>query len=235
MTEPRLESANQSKRAQKAEPPRCDIGSNSQRPAATTNAVVFWNVVADNSIAVVGGKSPQPGSVVTAMVQTAIYDAVNAICGLPFDPNAVMPDVQIPSTVDAAVAAAAHDVLIALYPAQSTALDQQYSAYLEAIPGHDEGKLNGIAVTTNEFAKVAIGMAATAERIRHKCRKELRRAQDKNHGVTLRTSVRRVNERDGEFSTTVRRLWHERPSQKLAVLREWRCRGAGRKAQCGGV
>ena len=37
--------------------------------------------VADNSIVVVGGKPPQAGSAETAIVQTAVYDAVNAICG----------------------------------------------------------------------------------------------------------------------------------------------------------
>jgi hypothetical protein len=47
---------------------------------------------------------------------------------------------------EALLAAAAHDVLVALYPAQVAALDQQYAAYLNAIPGHHEGKLNGIAV-----------------------------------------------------------------------------------------
>ena len=133
--------------AQRAQLPGCDIGRNSERPAASTNAVVFWNAVADNSIAVVGGKSPQAGSVDTAIVQTAVYDAVNAICGFPFAPYAVTPDVP-PSAkmAEAAVAAAAHDVLIALYPDQQADLDQEYVAYLNAIPGHHEGKLSGIAV-----------------------------------------------------------------------------------------
>jgi hypothetical protein len=43
--------------AQRAELPRCDIGWNSERPAASTNAVVFWNAVAHNSIVVVGGRA----------------------------------------------------------------------------------------------------------------------------------------------------------------------------------
>jgi hypothetical protein len=107
---------------------------------------VFWNAVADNSIAVVGGKPPQQGSVDAAIVQIAVYDAVNAICGYPFTPYAVKPDVQIPALPEAAVAAAVHNVLAALYPAQGAALDQQYAAYLDGIPGHHEGKLNGIAV-----------------------------------------------------------------------------------------
>jgi hypothetical protein len=132
--------------AQRAELPRCDTGRNSERPTVTRNAVVFWNAIADNSIAVVGGKSPQAGSVEIAIAQTAVYDAVNAICGFPFASYAVKPDVRVPAIAEAAVAAAAHDVLIALYPAQASSINQQYSAFLDAIPGHDEGKLNGIAV-----------------------------------------------------------------------------------------
>lgn len=124
----------------------CNTNRVSQAPAQTGNAVVFWNQVADNSIAVVGGKPPQQGSVDVAIVQVAVYDAVNAICGSPFTPYAVRPDVRRPALLEAAVAAAAHDVLIALYPAQAVELDQQYASYLDALPGHSEGKLNGIAV-----------------------------------------------------------------------------------------
>ena len=82
------------------------------------NAVVFWNAMADNSIGVVGGKSPQQGGIDNAIVQTAVYDAVNAICGYPFTPYAIKPDVRRPALPEAAVAAAAHDVLVALYPAK---------------------------------------------------------------------------------------------------------------------
>jgi len=133
---------------------RCDSGPESAHPAPTTNAVVFWNAVADNSIAVVGGKPPQQGSVDAAIVQIAVYDAVNAICGYPFTPYAVKPDVQVPALQEAAVAAAAHNVLAALYPAQGAALDQQYAAYLDGIPGHHEGKLNGIAVGQQTAASI---------------------------------------------------------------------------------
>ena len=110
------------------------------------NAVVFWNAMADNSIGAVGGKSPQQGGIDAAIVQIAVYDAVNAICGYPFTPYAVRPDVRRPAMPEAAVAAAAHDVLVALYPAQTAALDQQYAVYLSFIPGHREGILNGVAV-----------------------------------------------------------------------------------------
>ena len=124
----------------------CNTNRVSQAPAQTGNAVVFWNQVADNSIAVMGGKPPQQGSVDVAIIQVAVYDAVNAICGSPFTPYAVRPDVRRPALLEAAVAAAVHDVLIALYPAQAVELDQQYASYLDALPGHSEGKLNGIAV-----------------------------------------------------------------------------------------
>ena len=126
--------------------PRCDSGQRSEHPAPTTNAVVFWNAVADNSIAVVGGKSPQQGSIEIAIVQTAVYDAVNAICGYPFTAYAVKPDVPVPALTEAAVAAAAHDVLIALHPDQAAALDQQYADYLGTLQGSSKAKVNGIAV-----------------------------------------------------------------------------------------
>ena len=74
------------------------------------------------------------------MVQIAVYDAVNAICGYPFTAYAVKPEVQVPALPEAAVATAAHDVLVALYPAQTAALDQQYADYLGAIPGHRRRK-----------------------------------------------------------------------------------------------
>jgi hypothetical protein len=80
------------------------------------------------------------------MVQTAVYDAVNAICGYPYTAYAIEPEVRRPALPEAAVASAAHDVLISLYPAQAATLGQQYANYLASIPGHTEAKLNGIRV-----------------------------------------------------------------------------------------
>jgi hypothetical protein len=118
----------------------------SEHLVPASSAVLFWNAVADNSIAVVGGKPPQRASIEAAMVHVAIFDAVNAICGHRFTYYAIKPHVRVPALAEAAVAAAAHDVLVALYPAQAPALDQQYAAYLSFLPGHHEQKLNGIAV-----------------------------------------------------------------------------------------
>src|SRR5215468_8415383 len=111
----------------------------------SSNAVAFWNEVAGHSIAVLGGRGPPLASVEAAIVHTAIYDAVNAICGYPFTPYAVRPEVRRPALPEAAVAAAAHDVLVALYPAQQEDLDRTYVEFLEGIRGHHRSKLNGIA------------------------------------------------------------------------------------------
>jgi hypothetical protein len=122
----------------------CESDSSSNHGAAA-NAVVFWNEVAGRSIAQLGGKAPQLGLVDVAIVNTAVYDAVNAICGYRFTPYAATPEVRHPALPEAAVAAAAHDVLVALYPDQQAELDQKYAEFLDAIPDHHRAKLNGIA------------------------------------------------------------------------------------------
>src|SRR5215471_16144459 len=123
----------------------CESESSGDRRAAS-NAVVFWNEVADHSIADLGGQTPSLGSVETAIVHTAIYDAVNASCGYRFTSYAVTPEVRRPALPEAAVAAASHDVLVALYPDQQEELDGKYAEFLNAIRGHHRAKLNGIAV-----------------------------------------------------------------------------------------
>ena len=53
--------------------------------------------------------------------------------------------------------AAAHDVLVAMYPAQANVLDHQYAAYLGRISEHHEGRLNGIAVGQQTAASILAG------------------------------------------------------------------------------
>jgi hypothetical protein len=107
--------------------------------------VTYWNEVADHSIAVLGGKRPEQGLVEAAIVHTAVYDAVNAICGYPFTPYAVTPTSHRRASQEAAVAAAARDVLVALYPDQKDDLDQTYTAFLDGIPHDPWAKLSGVA------------------------------------------------------------------------------------------
>ena len=92
------------------------------------------------------------------MVHLAIYDAVNAIEGQPFEKYASAPHVTRPASADAAVAAAAHDVLVALFPAQAADLDAKYAASLGALPD-DAARANGVAVGQQAAAAILIARA----------------------------------------------------------------------------
>ena len=78
------------------------------------------------------------------MVHLAIYDAVNAIEGRPFQPYAVTPAVVFPASAEAATAAAAHDMLVAPFPGQQADLDAKYAVSLGAIPD-GPAKTDGIS------------------------------------------------------------------------------------------
>src|SRR6267154_1960365 len=93
------------------------------------DAVTDWNAIAMQTI-VNGG--PTHGSAVgfldNAIVQVAVYDAVEAITGR-FRPY----HIDIPGASGspaAAFAKAAHDVLVNRFPAQAASLDAIYHSYL---------------------------------------------------------------------------------------------------------
>jgi len=110
-----------------------------------TNMVLDWNAHAASAIVGVAGLRPERGLIRLAMVHIAIYDAVNAIDGYPFQAYAIHPTVISPASADAATATAAHDMLVALFPAQQADLDAKYAASLSTITDGPE-KVNGIAV-----------------------------------------------------------------------------------------
>jgi hypothetical protein len=120
-----------------------------------TDMVLDWNAHAANAIVGVAGQRPERGLIRLAMVHMAIYDAVNAIDGYPFQSYAVTPNVVSPASPEAATAAAAHDVLVALFPGQQADLYAKYSASLEEIPD-GPSKTNGISVGQ----QTAIGILA---------------------------------------------------------------------------
>ena len=109
------------------------------------DAVLDWNAHASNAIVGVAGMRPERGLIRLAMVHLAIYDAVNAIGGYPYEPYAVKPNVASPASPEAATAAAAHDILVALFSAQQSDLNGKYAAALAAIPD-GPAKTNGISV-----------------------------------------------------------------------------------------
>ncbi|MFF5077952.1 vanadium-dependent haloperoxidase [Actinoplanes sp. NPDC000266] len=98
------------------------------------NAVVTWNAHAQTAIYEVARQAPYVAPRSFAMVHGAVYDAVNAIAGTPYEPYLTAPRAHRTDSADAAVAAAAYTVLLDLFPAQSDALREQYDTALAAIP-----------------------------------------------------------------------------------------------------
>ncbi|HKT02391.1 MAG TPA: vanadium-dependent haloperoxidase [Rugosimonospora sp.] len=113
--------------------------------AATPNSVITWDINAQTAIWDVAQQQPQVQARSFAMVHGAIYDAVNAIAGKPYQPYLVAPPATGTESTDAAVATAAFQVLLSMFPAQQTALQTQYDQYLAGIPD-GTAKQGGISV-----------------------------------------------------------------------------------------
>lgn len=111
----------------------------------SANPVIVWDGYAQASIWDVAQQSPHQQGRSFSMVHGAVYDAVNAIAGTPYEPYLVAPRATGTESTGAAVAAAAHQVLLSLFPAQDTALQAQYDAYLDGIPD-GPAKRDGIAI-----------------------------------------------------------------------------------------
>jgi len=133
-----------------------------------TDMVLVWNA---NAVNVIGqpatntppglGQGPPLAALHVAMVQGAIYDAVNAIDGghAPY-----LPGLSAPSTASqaAAVAQAGHDVLFGITPAANTAvrdrIDTMLTASLALIdPG--QAKTDGIEVGADAAAAMLAARA----------------------------------------------------------------------------
>ncbi|TDD34081.1 phosphatase PAP2 family protein [Actinomadura sp. KC06] len=114
-------------------------------PDASSNAVITWDVHAQTAIYEVGRQSPTTATRSFAIVQGAVYDAVNAIAGTPYEPYLVAPRARRGDSTPAAVATAAYRVLLWLFPKQADSLRAQYRESLDAIPD-GRAKRGGIAV-----------------------------------------------------------------------------------------
>ena len=107
----------------------------------SADAVLRWNSIALDAVAAdyqVGITPEQAGPTATAralaIVQIAVYDAVNCI-DHEATPYALKRTMPIFSSVDAAVAEAAHDTLSALYPKQKATFDRALAVDLADEPG----------------------------------------------------------------------------------------------------
>jgi membrane-associated phospholipid phosphatase len=95
---------------------------------------------------------PTHSSRAMAIVQLAVYDAVNAIVGR-YPSYSGLPRAPSDTSPDAAVAQAAHDAIVALWPAQKAYFDQLLSADLNRLPA-GRAKYNGIDLGRRAAAAV---------------------------------------------------------------------------------
>jgi hypothetical protein len=123
-----------------------DIGRQSE--PSHGNAVTYWNAIATQAFAPSQGTNPMAQSRTLAILHASIHDALNAI-----DPRfqAYTPGLALApgASVDAAVAAAAREVLVRLVPDQASLLNQAYNGALATVP---EG--------TSKTAGIATGLAS---------------------------------------------------------------------------
>ena len=120
------------------------------------NAVTQWNAVATDAFVPSQGTNPMVQSRTLAIVHAAIHDAINAI-DRRYEPYTAGLAAAPGASVDAAVAAAARDVLVALLPEQAAMVEAAYTRALAGIP-------DGPAKT----AGIAVGQASAAASIQHR-------------------------------------------------------------------
>lgn len=122
---------------------------------ATSRRVLFWNAASIKAVELdhtppAAGENrvyleqpgPTYGSRAMAIVQLAVFDAINSVAGR-YPSYAGVPRAPMDTSPDAAVARAAHDAMAALWPAQKTRFDQWLADDLSGIPA-GRAKWNGI-------------------------------------------------------------------------------------------
>jgi hypothetical protein len=107
------------------------------------NVVTDWNNVWLDTVRATGG-GPCPISRAGAMVSVAVFEAANSI-DPQYQPYTAFVPVTQPADQTAAVAVAARDVLVHIYPDRQPIFDAALAATLAAIPV-GAAKTNGIAV-----------------------------------------------------------------------------------------
>src|SRR5262245_9718961 len=117
------------------------------------NVVTDWNALAITTVA--GDTVVNRQARDMAMVHGAMFDAMNAI-RTQFTPAFVSLEAPGYASREAAGAQAAHDVLLALFPAKAASLDAQLAASLAKIPD-DRGNGN-----QPKAEGIAVGQAAAA-------------------------------------------------------------------------
>jgi hypothetical protein len=124
--------------------------------APTENAVVHWSRIADAAISA-GPRPPASSTVLGAIVYGAMYDAVAAVEG-GLEPFATGVTAPPGASVDAAVAQAARDTLVARVKGQPAAVQVVEAAYADYMgfiadgPAKDGGRAVGAAAAAGMLA-----------------------------------------------------------------------------------
>jgi len=120
------------------------IGGGARAAHASGDAVTFWNETAITTSAAHFGRAAAVSPVDLAYVHLAIYDVVVALRG-GYQPYAVrVDDAPTGASLDAAIAAAAHRVLLTMFPTDQAYLDGRYALALNVVPD-GTAKTDGIA------------------------------------------------------------------------------------------
>ena len=140
-----------------------------QTEPVLANVLTDWN---EKTVAFVTPRMvPAAGLRVVAMVQVAMFDAINSI-DRRYRPYLV----QLPTTTtksrEAAAAAAAAAVLAGLHPQAEAELKDAGAAYLAALPEGD-GKAEGIKLGEAIAAKILATRARTARTLRSRIEQRL--------------------------------------------------------------
>jgi hypothetical protein len=143
-----------------------------RRSDSTADTFRYWNQVAIDASGIdhtpvapgesrIFGEQLGPGRSARAMaiVHIAIFDAVNAITG-GYRSYTGMRREWRPASIDAAIATAAHDTLVRMFPSQRARFDALYAADVARIPPSLEQRKNlGVAIG-NRAATRILGLRA---------------------------------------------------------------------------
>lgn len=131
-----------------------------QAPSVLSDTVIDWNVTA-NQVVAGAALSPGPANRTMAMVQTAVYAAVNSIIKK-YRSDLMVPDIPADASIDAAVAAANHAILSGLVPSQKETIEKAYHNALAAIPN---GAAKEAGITAGEKAAAAVVTARAGDKV----------------------------------------------------------------------
>jgi hypothetical protein len=106
--------------------------------SSRADMVTDWNANLQHAIASGLGSTPPLEGRPAAIVQAAVYDAVNGI-EQKYEPYFVTDPAPPGARPEAAAAEAAYTALVALFPSQKTNFDTELAASLASIPGYAPG------------------------------------------------------------------------------------------------